>query len=261
MYRKDNRKKKVLIILLGVFFVFFLIITLFKSFPPNFITRSVLYVAQPLFSLKSNLTSFYYVNISMLKNKKELQTENNFLKDKIKEMEASVYLSEIILNENKELKILLSHDSDSRELMLAYVLAKPGYGVYNSLIINKGSNHGVEEGTMVVAFDNVLLGHVSEVLSNTSVVRLISHPGEENNVFIENSVSAIAIGQGGENLEINLPHDVDVEVGYKILTFGSESLFLGVVEKIIREPAGSLKKIIFRLPINIQELQRVYLLR
>ncbi len=262
MYRKKDKKKKIWIILISVLVItLFLVMIFFKSFPHGFVTKSVLYIAQPFFSLKSNITSFLNNNISVFKVKKELQEENNFLKEKVKEMEIRGQFSEIILNENEELKALLSQPKVDRELTMAYILARPGYGLYNSLIVNKGSKHGVKEGTMVVAFGSVLLGYISDVLPDTSRVRLISHPEEETNVFIENSVSAIAVGQGGENMEISLPHDVEVDVGNKILTFGNEPLFLGVVEKIIRESADPFQRIIFRLPINIQELQRVYLIR
>ncbi|MBU1179163.1 rod shape-determining protein MreC [Patescibacteria group bacterium] len=260
MFRRDSKNTKYFAVLAGIVFLLVLIIFVFKSFPPVFATRAVFYAGQPFVFFKNKCSVFWENNLSVFRNKKELQQENDSLKQKVAEMESEKLFSEVILKENDEIKGVFSRSSD-REFILAYVLSRPGYGIYNSLVIDAGFKQGVEEGMRVTAFGTVLLGYVSEVAPNASKVKLVSYPEEETNVFVGNNISAIAYGVGGENLSVVLPQDINVSAGDKITSLGNSPLFLGVVEKIIKEPADPFQNIIFRLPLNIQEITRVYLIK
>lgn len=113
---------------------------------------------------------------------------------------------------------------------------------------------------MATAHANVLLGHVAEVFPTISKIKLISFSGEETNVMIESapaSISAIAVGRGGENLEIKLPSAIEIKSGDKIMTMGTFPLAVGVVEKVEIDLSDPFQKILFRLPINLQELKYV----
>ena len=55
-----------------------------------------------------------------------------------------------------------------------------------------------------IAYGSVLIGHVAEVFSGASKIKLVSYPGEETNLFIENGkISAIGLGLGGGNIGEN----------------------------------------------------------
>lgn len=159
----------------------------------------------------------------------------------------------------------------SFSLQLVPIISRPPQSPYDILIIGAGSKNGIATGMMVMAQDNVLLGHVAEVFPLTSKIKLISFSGEETNVMIESQttydvgsttdivshISAIAIGRGGENLEIKLPSAIEIKSGDKVMTMGTFPLAVGVVEKVEIDLSDPFQKILFRLPINIQELKYV----
>jgi rod shape-determining protein MreC len=262
MMRRNIKKNKKLLwafLLAGAFIALFLAFFL-KALPPRFVTKSALFLAQPLISVKNKVAVFVEHNSSVFKEKRGLKDENISLKQKILELQTKQKFVNALLEENKRLKSVFSFD-EKRSLVIASIISRPGYGIYNALVIDAGSKEGVEEGMIVTAFGNVLLGYVVDVMPNISRVKLVSYPEEETNVFIGGRVSAIAVGLGGENMEVALPNDLSIKVGDNITTFGVNSLFLGIVEEIIKSPADPFQKIIFRLPLNIQELRFVYLIK
>ncbi len=103
---------------------------------------------------------------------------------------------------------------------------------------------------------------MADVFPDMSKIKLISSFGEETNVLLESSgIPAIAVGRGGENFEIMLPRAVKVDIGERVITLGNQPMLIGIVEKIEHQTTDPLQKIIFRLPVNIQYLNRVFLLK
>jgi len=255
-----NRRKKIIvwIIAFAVFFLF----SYFLNFSQSFVTRGAMFVTQPLFYLKNTILSLMETRLFVFKGKKELISENLFLKQKIIELELSKNFLDEVMKENNELKLVFNFsEPENTEFILAPVFLRPGYGIYNTIVVGAGSNRGVKNGALVTAFGDTFLGYVYETVPGMSKVRLASYPGEETNVFIGGRFSAIAVGLGGENMEVSLPKDVEVEVGERVFTIDERPLFLGVVEVITKKPTDSFQKIIFRLPLNIQELRNVYLIK
>ena len=259
MLRQNYKKRKTKIII-SAFLALFLTIIVFKSFPPKFVSNSVLFFSKPIISIKTSIDNFVENKKFVFKNKDELQKENEYLKEKILEAEVEAEASKIVFKENKELKEMLGR-GNKNEFILASIILRPNFGGYNTIIIDAGSEQGVEEGMQVSVFGDALLGRVFEVFSDYSKVKTVAYPEEQTNVFIEGATSAIAIGLGGENMQVELPNDINIKVGNTVNTLGTKSLFLGFVEEIIKEPADPFQKIIFRLPFNIQEIKNVYLIK
>jgi cell shape-determining protein MreC len=258
-YRRNISKKMIRgLVLGGAIFALLLILFIWSAMPPRFLTKWAFSTLKPFLFFKSYLTNFAKDNLAVFKSKKELLKENQFLKNKLEEMSVSSQVSAHVLKQNKELRKIIFENRD-KKLVAASIISRPGYGLYNSLIIDAGLDQGLKPGMIVTAFGMVYLGYLSDVFSDTSRVKLASFPEEETNVYIEGVVSAIARGLGGENLEISLPYGVKVAIGDQITTLHSNPLFFGVVQKIIKEPTNPFQKIIFRIPINIQELRYVYL--
>ncbi len=261
-YHHNIKKRKISprLVLGSAFIALFLIIFLFTGFPPAFATKILLDVSNPFLSFKTKTVSFISGSLAGFKAKSALEKENGFLKEKLAQLETKESLSDSVFDENRNLKGVLLRD-DKRQFILASIISRPGFGSYNYLTIDAGTKDGVKEGTVATAYGDVLMGYVSEAGYMTSQVKLISFPDKETNVYIQNSVSAIAVGLGGENAEIILPHDVDVKIGSSITTLDTHHLLLGFAEKIIKEPTDPFQKIIFRIPVNIQELRYLYLIK
>lgn len=258
----SNKKKgrNSLVIFLGALLALFLAIVLINNFSSVSLNSYFFYIVKPIVNLKNFIFSGVQNNLLILKEKKDLELESNSLKEKISALEADRESRKTILRENEEFKNILGR-AENKELLLAYISARPGYGLYNGLIIDAGRNQGVEKEMAVTAYGDFLLGYVEELGGESSRVKLISFPEEELNVFIEGKVAALAKGLGGETMQITLPRDIEVLLGDRILTNSLPNFFVGAVGKITREPADPFQKIIFHLPVNIQELQRVYLIK
>ncbi len=144
------------------------------------------------------------------------------------------------------------------------IISRPPQSPYDILIIDAGSDNEVKAGMLVTAYGNVLLGYVAEVFPTISKVKLISFSNEETNVLIESAgigtstaVSAIAIGRGGENLEIKLPSSIAINSGDQVKTMGAFPFIAGTIEKVEINLSDPFQKLLFRLPVNIQELKYV----
>lgn len=240
---------------MALFFVIF-----FIKGASGFVNKQVLYLTAPLFSLKNSLTGFFKEEVAFFKEKKSLEKEILLLKEKLMEQESDILLSDTLKRENEELKSIFSN-TEKRALIESTIISRHDFGDYNSLIIDAGSSDGVREGMPVTAYGNILMGYTAEVSENSSRVRLISFPGNEIAVYIEGVVSAVGVGAGGENIHVNLPQDINVEIGNRVSSVGRETLFVGFVEKIFKEPVDPFQKIFLRMPVNINELTRVYLVK
>ena len=238
----------------------FLVIILINYIPAFSLNSYIFSTIRPVVNLKNNVFTGIQNNLLILREKKDLELEANSLREKILALEADRESFKTTLKENEELKNIFGRKGN-KELLLAYVLARPGYGLYNGLIIDAGKKQGIEAGMAVTAHGDFLLGYVEEASDNSSKVKLVSFPEKELNVFIEGKVAALAKGLGGETMQIILPRDIEVFLGDRILINSLPNFFVGAIEKIIIEPADPFQKIIFHLPVNTQELQRVYLIK
>jgi rod shape-determining protein MreC len=205
------------------------------------VSRPLLKILTPVLNLKNSLNQ----------NDGELEAKNA-------ELEAKIISLSAIEKENEDLKALLSRIKNPDKYILGSVISRPPQSPYDILIIDAGSNEGVKNGAQVTAFSDVLLGYVTEIYPNYSKVKLISFPGQQTNVnLLTAKISGIATGDGGENMERQIPNSIDVNWGEQIVTQGTFPLAVGTVERIEVSTTEPFKKLFFRLPINLQELKYV----
>ncbi len=254
-------KKKKRRILAGALVALILSVVIFPDFFFRLVSRPVLYAATPFLRVKISLLNQWENLQTAFSEKKNLYDDNRALREKLMELEAKVNFSEILRKENETLKAAFSAE-EMKKFILASVIARPTQTPFDTLIIDSGENYGVKEGMQVSAFGSVLLGYVTDVSESASKVKLISSFGEETNVILESSgTPAIATGRGGENFEIILPRSVPVSGGERIITFGKQPMLVGFAEKIEHQTTDPLQKILFRLPLNIQYLNQVFILK
>lgn len=218
-------------------------------------------LAGTFFRAGNSVGEWWSGNIFLLKSKKELFDENLNLKEKNSELEGKLVLYELLKKENEELKNFLSQNNE-KKFVFAAIISKPPQSPYDIFLIDAGSENGLRAGMPVIVYDNILLGYMADVFTKTSKIKLVSYPGEELNVIIastngEVQISAVAIGNGGGNMEIKLPNSIQVNSGDRVITTGTFPLLLGVVEKVEVSLSDPFQKIMFRTPVNFQELQSV----
>lgn len=256
-----TKKKKHRLILGAALTALILGTLIFPNFLFRIIGRPVFYAIEPIFKTRKVFLDQWENLRLAFSEKNGLYTENSVLREKIMELETKINVLEILGKENETLKAAFSAE-ERKKFILAGVILKPSQIPFDTLIIDSGAVSGIKEGMQVSAFGSVLLGYISDVLQNTSKVKLISSFGEETNVILESSgIPAIAVGRGGENLEIILPRSVSIIGGGRIITMGKQPMLVGHAEKIEHQATDPLQKIVFRLPVNIQYLNHVFILK
>jgi rod shape-determining protein MreC len=121
--------------------------------------------------------------------------------------------------ENIELKKRLSlFDSLKNELIPARIVSKLISNSQGNFILNKGSNNGIKKG-MPVLTEKGLVGIVSEVTGNYSVVKTLYNNQFKLAVESERSHYQGILGWNGHKLEIkDVPSTVDFQLGDVLVT-------------------------------------------
>ena len=114
----------------------------------------------------------------------------------------------------------------------------------NSIILDKGSQHGVESGLPVIIDDGVMVGKITEVKLSSSEVILINDSRSRiaAEVQNENGSHGVVVGQRGLSLTMELiPQHELLLPGDVVITSGIEpnivrGLILGTLSRITSEP-------------------------
>ncbi len=204
-------------------------------------------------SLKTSNLS--YSIISFFSSKKTLLKERDELLKKNTELTLLSLERDILLKENLELKKMSETKSSSS--VIANVLLHPGFSPFDTFVIGKGRDFGVELGNLVRS-EGLILGEISEVNEHTSRVTLFSSSGNTFPITIgKQRFEVEATGLGGGTFEALLPKNVEIEIGdIAIFAFNTPRL-LGTVKDIETDKNGIFKKVLFSLPININTVEFV----
>lgn len=257
-FRQNRNKKARNVIVLSVVLCALFFVFLFAyGAAGRAASSSASVIFSPFLKAGDSASGWFAKKLSYFKEKQSLEEDNRSLKEKVRELESGILFCNILEEENNRLKEAFSRKED-QNYIIAFVISRPPKSPYDILIIDAGSENGIQNGMEISAYGNILIGYAVEVNQKTSKVKLVSFPKEEiSAMLMDANVPAVAIGQGAGNFEIDLPKAVEVKEGDKVVTLGINPLLLGIVEKIISNPSDPFQKILFRLPINIQELNYV----
>jgi cell shape-determining protein MreC len=198
--------------------------------------------------------------LKLLKSKRVLVLEHRGLEEKVTELTARGLLVDQLEKENIELKGILGRRDSSRAL-LGVVLARPTVSPYDTLIVDIGEREGVNRGDKVRAYGSIVIGEVEEVYRSASLIKLFSAPGVKSSVIVgATNILIQAKGRGGGNFIIELPRDVEVQIGDSILLPNIRMQLLGTVEYIEKAPSEPFQTIYFKSTINMGELRFVEIL-
>ena len=166
--------------------------------------NEVVYRSSFVVSIPENFIRNTYIEVSeytnFFKDYKQKKTELNELKSKY-------VSSEIIQNENKELKELINDYVSSSDKILAKIIVDHESPFLKSIIINKGSKDNIKIGTNIYD-QSYLVGRVIEVNFKTSRVLLLSDLNSNVPVTIApQNIQAIVTGTGDNHGQIKYIKD------------------------------------------------------
>jgi cell shape-determining protein MreC len=262
---KKEKRKRFLKIAIGViaFFILFYfragIFSGLSSISQGFF-RPVLVLGNGVGGRLRNL-GIYFASKSSL----ALQNEN--LRFRLSEEEAKILNYNSVLEENKSLKEILGRMNTKKNVILAAILWKPNQSPYDTLVLDMGTEQGINVGSMVFAFGNIPMGRIAEVYDNSSKVVLFSSAGEKTQAIVTLSHSPTGeadkntffelVGRGGGNFEMILPRDLILQKGDLVTMPGINPYTLARVETTISDPRDPFTKALLVSPVNVQELKFV----
>lgn len=232
--------------------VFFTVVVFsINALAPTFFPAVFSFVMYPIYKSEQS-----FVNSTQLLavSKEELSKENEELKQKIRELENEQQSLTLYIQENNELKEIFGR-SAVRDAVLAVVLQKPPISLYDTLVLDIGRSANINVGDRVYVDGDILLGKIVEVNNKTSKVKLYSTPGEKFEVEIgENHIQATATGRGNGNFEVTLPREVEIKEGDTVVIPSITPTLFATVSSVSGDPARAFQLILFKTPINIQEI-------
>ncbi|MFN3134232.1 MAG: rod shape-determining protein MreC [Candidatus Kryptonium sp.] len=171
--------------------------------------------------------------------------------------------------ENIRLRRLLGfkEKTNNYELIPADVVGKTLISPYNYIVLNAGSNDGVEVNMPVIS-ESGIVGKIMKVGRNYSVAMILYHKDFRASVKIQRTrVDGILGWEGGEFLSVfNISKTMDVEVGDVVITSEYSTIFppgfeIGVVTQIDNSVAGLFKAIKVKPFVDFTKIEEVLIVK
>ena len=185
--------------------------------------KEIAYRSTFIFSTPENFIKNGFI---ATKNHFFVYEENKILKQKVKDLEIKKYNAQYIQTENERLKETLNELKFSSDEILAKVIVDKQSPFLKSIIVNKGSKHGVILG-MGVIDQEYLVGKVVEVNFTTSRVLLLSDLNSKIPVdILPNNIQSILSGTGGDFGKIQyIKEESLIESESVVYTSGAGGIF------------------------------------
>ena len=185
--------------------------------------KEIAYRSTFIFSTPENVNKNGFI---ATKNHFFVYEENKILKQKVKDLEIRKYNAQYIQTENERLKETLNELKFSSDEILAKVIVDKQSPFLKSIIVNKGSKHGVILG-MGVLDQEYLVGKVVEVNFTTSRVLLLSDLNSKIPVdILPNNIQSILSGTGDNIGKIQyIKEEALIESDSIVYTSGAGGIF------------------------------------
>ena len=204
----------------------------------------------------------------------ELEEELNALRTQVGELQEKVRQGEEAARENEQLRELLEFQTRRRELTTepAKVTARSTSNWESTLTLSKGSSSDIEAGDCVITQTGALVGVVSEVGLNWSVVSTIINTDTEMGGIVTRTYSAGVLEgdfslMNQNRLKLNyLPEGAQLVSGDEVLTSGRGEVFpagllVGRVEGVFTDPSGQTRYAVVEPDVALDNLIEVFVIK
>ncbi len=182
----------------------------------------------------------------------EANQSPEYLNTKITALESENEGLKVFLNANDGLNVKRTRGS------LFSVAQRPPFSPYDSIVVNGGTENGIQVDDLVFGSQDVLLGYVTAVFPTNSVVTLYSSSGQRQEVYVGTSSEAVVSeGRGGGNFYIKVPSETKISVGDPIVWPSMQNILLGTVNKVDSVPGDAFAYVLFRSLIPIYSIRYV----
>ncbi|NLV24542.1 MAG: rod shape-determining protein MreC [Deltaproteobacteria bacterium] len=193
--------------------------------------------------------------------------ENRLLKEENRRLRARLQeLEEVALTNERLQRLLEFRDRMQLSALVAQVFAEDATSWFRTVIINKGSADGVEEGMPVMVAEGVV-GRILRVAPHQSRVLLVTDPSSALAALVQkNRARGIIRGQGGFlTMEFTL-RQKEIQVGDLIVTSGGGGVFpgglpIGTVVRVGRPSYGLFQSVTVVPTADLFRMEEVLVLR
>ena len=245
---KTYRRRRFVVILVILFIVFFFLLQkgLLSKLNPFFSK-----IVTPIWQTENFTKDFLFMTVS---SKSGLYKQNILLKSEIEELNLKLSQTDILQEENKNLKEIMGRINPETKVVLSAILAKPNLTPYDTLIIDRGALDGIKVDDRVFAKGNILIGYIESVENSSSKVIMFSTPGNISQVVYGNTGKYFnARGVGNGSISVDVSRETEVALGDMFFYPGLDNVLIGVARKIDFDARDAFRKVIIKSPINIQE--------
>lgn len=218
--------------------------------------------SQDLFSsFSSGVRSTTSLYLDLINIKKE----NIGLKDELSQLKAQLSATtELQLENNRLTQLLDFKQKTNMDLLAARIIGRDLFPGYNTVTINRGSNHGVTKNMATITVSGVV-GYTIHVEASTSQVLLLTDRYAVVDALVQNS-RARGLIQGHQRDSCQLHHlkrTDAVEVGDLVVTSGLDNTFpkgfpVGHVTSVEQDRYGLRQIVIVEPVVNPSTLEEVF---
>ncbi len=190
------------------------------------------------------------------------QAYSDLKKEVLKNTSDSIQL-ELLHQENEELKKELNFIQQTKYRSIgANVIGKNTEPTGKTIIIDRGNSDSIKVGNVVITGEGVLVGKVSQIQENFSIVMLINDSQSKVAAMIMNQDRSIGLVEGGYGISVHMnfiPQNEAVNIGDMIVTSGLEDevpqgLLIGKVEAVEKEAYQPFQRAVISPVIDLDKI-------
>jgi len=233
-----NAKTIFLAFLITIFLIIFYFFG-WLSFPEKIINFFVSQTSSLIYKSSNSAKNF----LGRWTNYRDFFEENQQCSRKISILAVNQSELKELKEENQILRAQLNFLKEEKKYVNAEIIGKIPDSSINILIINKGSDDGVDNDAAVISGNGVLIGKIVKVKGKTSWVRILTDNQSKIAATVLNSGKTIGIVKGEYNLRLKLimvPLTEKIQVGDQVVSSAIENgvpkgLAIGQIESIEKE--------------------------
>lgn len=204
----------------------------------------------------------------------ELVQENETLRQRVAELEKAAREGQDALEENARYRDLLdlAKKRSDLELESAYITARGATNWASTMVLNKGTRHGVAVDNCVIDQYGNLVGVVDEVSYNwCSIITVVDAGLELGGVIARTNTAAILEGSftwmTQERLTLTyLPENAQIISGDEVLTSGMGGVYpaglkVGAIDEILTEETGMSRYAVISPAAQLDDLRQVFIIK
>ena len=246
----------------------------YHSFKKNYFVVVVLFFLMVLFHYfgwlntpETKIRSFFLWAIKpAVKQTAALNNNSQASDNTLTQLDTLTAKNKLLEKDNEDLRAQLNFKTKNKfNLLGAEIVAKNIQTNDQVVILNRGSDDGVQIGQPIITNDGILVGKIIKTQNDISFARLLNDNQSKIAATITNSDHSLGVVEGGFGLSIKMnfiPRNENVTIGDEIITSGIEQdtprgLVIGKVAAVENQSYQPFQEAVITPSIEYQKVNLV----